>query len=272
MKKIFSLALIVILAFTCVAHADLRVGMLTQSAVSEEDFNSSIIQQDFQWKKMKGDHTQKNIFVFYDSIPQLLLALQSNKIDEISIPEDVAKYLVAINPDYTITCERVTSGMDFVFGFMRNDKGFELQEKFNEAIARLKGNRKLEDLKEKYIRAENFDKLPPIKFSNFEGAPVVTIAVTGDIPPIDFVSPEGEAAGFNAALLAEIGRSLKINIKLVNITAGARTISLTSGEADVVFWYTVMSDSPTQSDIPEDVIISDPYHSCTSTLHVRKKN
>ena len=67
-----------------------------------------------------------------------------------------------------------------------------------------------------------------------------------DLPPIDYVAADGKAAGFNTALLAEIAKRLKINIKTVYVNTASRTASLSSGRSDVVFWYQVRENAETK--------------------------
>ena len=61
-----------------------------------------------------------------------------------------------------------------------------------------------------------------------------------------------------------------MNVELVEVDAGARTAALASGRADVVFWYEVDTTAATQPDIPEGVIVSQPYYEWTKFIHVRK--
>ena len=70
-------------------------------------------------------------------------------------------------------------------------------------------------IQEKYLLNPGADELESVKFDSFPNAPTIKIAVTGDVPPIDYVAPDGKAAGFNVAILAEIGRKMKINIELM---------------------------------------------------------
>lgn len=74
-----------------------------------------------------------------------------------------------------------------------------------------------------------------VPFDSFDGE-TVTVAVTGCLPPMDYVAADGTPAGFNTAILAEIGRRLQVNIKLVQVDSAARALALSSGMVDVVFW------------------------------------
>ncbi len=63
---------------------------------------------------------------------------------------------------------------------------------------------------------------------------------------------------------------MKINIELVNIEAGSRAAALASGRADVVFWYEKDTSSENQPDVPEGIILSEPYYEWNKFIHVRK--
>ncbi|MBR0034752.1 MAG: transporter substrate-binding domain-containing protein, partial [Synergistaceae bacterium] len=88
------------------------------------------------------------------------------------------------------------------------------------------------------------------------------------LPPADFISEEGLPAGYSVAVLSEIGKILKVNISTVSVSAGARTAALVSGRADVVFWYEVNKQSKLQPDVPNDVILSEPYLEWDKFFHL----
>ena len=94
------------------------------------------------------------------------------------------------------------------------------------------------------------------------------MVVTGDLPPLDYIGADGIPAGFNTAVLAEIGRRLGVNIELVSMQAGSRTLALTSNTADAVFWY--METPGATDDLPEELLFSDPYFSWDIWLYIRK--
>ena len=97
--------------------------------------------------------------------------------------------------------------------------------------------------------------------------------MTGDLPPLDLILPDGRPAGFSTAVLAEVGKHLNKNIELVSVAGGARASILSSKGADVVFWVSVPKDStliPANIDQPQGIGISDPYYNDT-IVHVGKK-
>lgn len=113
-------------------------------------------------------------------------------------------------------------------------------------------------------------ELTPVQFDSFpETDETIRVVVTGDLPPVDYIGEDGVPAGFNTAVLAEIGRRLGVNIELVSAHTGARSLALSSHVADAVFWY--MMDMPgTVPDAPDGVLFSEPYLDWDLWLHVRK--
>ncbi|MBQ9497496.1 MAG: transporter substrate-binding domain-containing protein, partial [Selenomonadaceae bacterium] len=110
----------------------------------------------------------------------------------------------------------------------------------------------------------NVDKgqVPPaVEIPMTDGADTIKVGVTGDLPPLDYVSADGKASGFNTALLAEIAKRSGKNVEIVDIDSGARAAALSSKQIDVVFWVTVptLEKVPADLDKPEGVELSNPY-------------
>jgi ABC-type amino acid transport substrate-binding protein len=85
-----------------------------------------------------------------------------------------------------------------------------------------------------------------------EGAETVKVAVTGALPPMDYVAPDGTPAGFNTALLAEISRRMGKNIELVVVDSVGRAAALASGTVDAVFWTRTSGESNTSAILNEE--------------------
>ena len=121
------------------------------------------------------------------------------------------------------------------------------------------------------LRRLGYDEPEAVKFEKFENAGSVKVAVTGDMPPIDYIAADGTPAGFNTAVLAEIAKRMKVNIELLNIDSGARAAALASKRADVVFWFRTDTGVDVQADVPEDIALSEAYYSWNENLHIKKK-
>ena len=129
--------------------------------------------------------------VYFDDLNSMLLALQAKKIDEIEeIPQPVAEYISNHNKNLQVLMRsKLWQGNLLLrMGTMQNNT--KVTELLNSAINELQANGKLDALQKKYVDAylEKGKEPKPVAMPKFANAPIIKIAVTGDMPPIDFVS------------------------------------------------------------------------------------
>ncbi|MBQ3402304.1 MAG: transporter substrate-binding domain-containing protein [Synergistaceae bacterium] len=242
----------------------ITLGLLEKLNSTEERFSQ-------QWQKAFAPNNEllKVNVKFYPTLTALQMALNAGEIKHMVLPEPSAEYVMRQTGEYDPVLVLRSQGMGLAFGFREEDR--ELRDKFNAALEAMRDGLILSALEGMYIASPGNDDPQPVKFADFPGGMTIRAAVTGDLPPIDFIAPDGTPAGFNTAVLAEIGRRIGANIQLVNIDAGARSAALASGRADVVFWYEVVKGAEIQPDIPEGVIVSEPYYEWEKFIHLRKK-
>lgn len=206
---------------------------------------------------------EKNAVVYYDTLDSLILALTAGEIHAIdAIPQTTARYLSVLNPSIVPAFEfdwkkaRADGGFALAalnllgdgFSFMMRDDQTALRDDFNKVIADMEKDGSLDALVSEYVLKT--DSLKPIEFEQKAGRATVTVAVTGALPPFDYVAADGTFAGFNTAFLAEVGKRLDRNIRLVQVSSVGRATALASGTVDTVFWtrstfdpsFTRMSD------------------------------
>ncbi|MBQ9390484.1 MAG: transporter substrate-binding domain-containing protein [Synergistaceae bacterium] len=242
----------------------ITLGMLEKLNSTEESFTE-------EWKKSFAPNNELlDVRVkFYSNLNALQMALNAGEIKHMVLPEPSAEYLMNQTSEYESVLVLRSSGVGLAFGFREDSKA--LRDSFNEALNAMRKNWTLPAIEAMYTASPGKDDPKPVEFAKFEGADTIRAAVTGDLPPIDFIAADGTPAGFNTAVLAEIGKYLGKNIELINVDAGARTAALASGRADVVFWYEVVKNSKYQHDVPEGVIVSEPYYDIDKFIHLRKK-
>ena len=282
MKKIISLCLILCLvlgmATACAKESPksegnsaqgvlpLKTGILARSAVSEEES-----------EKVIGEHTKSHVkgdmtfeLTFYDNMSSMLMALQAKDIYVMILADSVAQYIVAQNDSLMIAPEREGEGLNqntASYQMMMKEEDTDIHQMFNDAIVELKEEGIMDELIETHINGHTDGSNPqPVEIPVIDGADTVKVAVTGDLPPLDFVAADGTPAGFNMALLAEIAKKANINIEVVQVDTGARAAALTSGRADVIFWVnsnscSVHGEIEKGSDTPEGTITTEPYFS-----------
>ena len=212
--------------------------------------------------------------IFFDNMPAMIAALQSGQIDEISTYNSVAKYLLAQNADVEISNVRVPKVSDSFCCGLREDSA-ELKKEFDAAILKLSADGTLANLVKTYVTdIKAVEDLPAVDMPTFDGAETIKVAVTGDLPPLDYVRADGKPSGFNTAMLAAISQQIGKNFELINIDSGARAAALNSGQVDVVFWVAVPLEdtlAPPDCDKPDGMILTEAYFS-DEIAHVELKN
>ncbi|MBQ1856447.1 MAG: transporter substrate-binding domain-containing protein [Anaerovibrio sp.] len=252
-----------------------KVGLLTRQNLSEDKLNSLL--------KEKESSGQAMIVTYYDNLSAMQMGLDAGNIQSMRIYKSVATYLTDRNNNLVVK-EVADHPMDeFCFGVRKEDE--KLQADLNRVIADMKADGTLEKLSKEYVTALKKGEEPPAVTLPFQPGDVpLRIAVTGDLPPLDLVKADGSAAGFNTAILAEIGKRLRCSIEVVQVASGGRAATLTSKKADVVFWTVVPVEKkanneavgikglfmPRDADVPEGMALTDSYFS-DEVVDVAKK-
>ena len=234
------------------------VGALSFLNLSEENFSTmrdgihevNLVLQEEGYFKTKSFRPNKITVRYYDTLDAMLMALKSGEITAITgLSQTTGKYLCAKDPSLAMpyeydlkksreqfansAYERLCDG----FSFMLLEKNAALRDQINGIIDEMKKDGSLQKL----IDAQIFDatsgkELEPIVPEQKAGRETIKVAVTGALPPMDYVAANGTFAGFNTALLAEVGKRLDKNISMVQVSSVGRATALASGTVDVVFW------------------------------------
>ena len=261
MKKIFALSLLVVMFAASCASATVTVGRHSMLNFTESEL-VKLMQESTQREFFVGLDVTDIAIKFYDSLVLLQMALNKGEVEVLSLPQCVAEYMLDANKNYVIKGVDwwfVSSACTLNFAFLEDNK--TLRDRFNNALADMKRLGTLGMLEHRYITDPEPETLKPVEFPKFPGEPTITVAVTGDLPPIDYVAPDGTPAGYNTALLAELANKLHVNIKTVIVETGARAAAIQSGRVDVVFWFQSNIDETMPAiDVPQGLILSQPYY------------
>ena len=282
MKKIFALMTICLLILLtgcggekktpADAPGELRLGIIRHLNITETLLDTYLEKATSRMAQTAEIRKPKHIF--FDNMTTMVAALQARQIDEISTYKVVANYLLAQTNDFEIATDRVPKVSDSFCCALREENS-ALKEEFDAAIKKLTDDGTLDKLTKTYIDDADYTKTPTaVEMPVLDSEQTIKIAVTGDLPPLDYVSADGKAAGFNTAVLAEISKLVGKNFVLVHIDSGARAAALTSKQVDVVFWAAVPLNetlSPPDCDKPAGIILTVPYFKNEIT-HVKLKS
>lgn len=257
-----------VLCAPALAEDAVPAGVLSFLNYSEEEFaNASVIWYYLGISLFNNGYVQSKVMVpmdpeyalaataadypvrFYDSLDAMVMGLQAGEIISFDIYSCVADYICAQNENlvnyvqYDTTSDRsafvgeVLDRFSNGFSFMMLEENEALRDEFDVAIDAMKEDGTLQQLIDEHItKVINGGEPQVVKPDKIEGAETITVAVTGSLPPMDYIAPDGTVAGFNTALLAEIGRRIGKNIKFEQVDSLGRAMALSSGTVDVVFW------------------------------------
>jgi polar amino acid transport system substrate-binding protein len=257
----FLLALVMLLSITaCVKKND--EGGFNIGYINDLFSNDAFVEHN------DNAHSEENLEapaerLIYSNLSAALLAMENEKITSVAVSKSTADYVAAHNDKFQSTA--LTKGEDLShYSMMTTDTNTEIYDILNSGIKQLKENGTLAKLIEEDLKAYIASDPTPAELPKFEGAKTYKIAVTGDLPPMDFVTVDGKAAGFNVALLTEIANIAQVNFEIVQIDSGARLTALVSGTVDAVFWMEAsgcMFCGDIFGSAPQGTVITEAYFS-----------
>ena len=235
----------------------IRLGMITHLNANEKKMEEIL---DNVTEKT-GVNVSKYTITFYDSLRLMQMGIESGSVERISLYESVAKYVTATDKKFEVVSDNSLGKLSDSFCFAVRKDDTELKGELDKAIEEMKSDGTLDKLVEEYITNVNPENIPAVEIPMNEGAETLKIGITGDLPPLDFVTADNKPAGFNTAILAEIAKRINRNIEIVNIDSGARAAALSSNQIDVIFWAIVPADSKVPADIdkPQGSEFTVPY-------------
>lgn len=264
----------------------IKMGSLTAVNLTSEEFSASLQNRSYAVQLTAGqggaafeysDDFRDRLegaeitAVYYDTLSSMMMALQTGEIEVFAISKTAADYLCAQNEAFDnavpVTKDGDRADPFYVsYSMMLMSENASLCAEIEQVIADMKSDGTLNRLSSDQIYGLTHGTEPEaVSFDAFDGGETIRVAVTGDLPPMDYISANGTPAGFNTALLAEMGSRLGKNIELVSVDAGARASALAGGVVDVVFWARTVTqegneaDELARMDVPEGAILTEPY-------------
>ena len=200
--------------------------------------------------------------VFFNNMNEMIMALKAKQIERFAAPGRVGAYIVKHNDDLKL----IDNNLKPILGYSMamQEKSSAQIEEINKAISAMKDDGTLDKLiKENITELAGGDPVAA-DMPMIDGAETLKVAVTGDMPALDVILPDGKPAGFNVAFLSELSKRINKNFELVDLDAGARGAALSSGQVDVLFWVLGTYDQegkalPYPLDDMKGVAVSIPY-------------
>ena len=238
---------------------EVQLGMLSPLNMEEGAMGDVIDKIEDATQPREVKHLPK----FFDNLNAMQMAVESGQVSEISLYGSVATHLAERNDKFEVVPYPSLNKISYSFCFAVRAEDKQLKADLDKIVEEMKADGSLDKLIDKYITNVSKGQDPPaVEIPTIDGAETIKIGITGDLPPLDLILPDGNAAGFNTAMLAEVAKRLNKNVKLVHVTSGARAAALTSKVIDVVFWAVVPFGNdmiPANIDKPDGLELSTPY-------------
>ena len=234
-----------------------NIGRLSKLNITEDELNDVL--------KEIMVNSICNRYVFYDTMTDMLMGLYRGDIVVLETDQNTVRYIASRN-DGIVDRPPYLNPNNLLFSILLRGKDEELRDQISGIIARMNEDGSMEALRQRYIEEVIEGDAPDAVVPQvFPGARTIKVAVTGDRPPMDYVSAGGEPLGFNTALIAEIGKQLEVNIQFITVDCAARGIALATGVCDIVFWMEIGDfenwEGADFEDQPEETIVTTPYMS-----------
>lgn len=192
----------------------------------------------------------------FDRASDCNTAIIAGKIDATPVTKMEADYIVKRNSDLAIVEAKQKLPISIVMVLRGDEKG--LKEDLDKAFATLQENGTLTQLGDKWITNLPATGEPSrTEASPIAGAKTVYVGVTGAYAPLDYIGTDGKPAGYNVALLTEVGKLLNINFEFVSLEPSARYSALDSKKIDMIFCQ--IYNNEMASVFPEKYILTNPY-------------
>lgn len=189
------------------------------------------------------------------------MMVQNGQVDGAITPvAATAEYFARENDDL----KAVTSDIATDIAIALDARNTALLEELNGAIRAMKEDGTIDALVTTWIDDATSDSLKVEPVEKLEGADTLYIGISGDVVPLDYVSADGSPAGFNVALMTEIGKRLGKNVEFVVVSTDAKFSSILSGKIDAFFWHIALLP------LPEDIAVTDSYYSTYIAAMVKK--
>lgn len=201
----------------------------------------------------------------------LLAAILAGKIDATASPRIVTEYYARRNKNLKIIEQPKIFEVNIVMAVRSEDAIFKAG--LDSAITILKENGTLKTLDDKWVTNLPATNEPAFEeMAKIEGAKTVYVGVSGDFAPLDYIASDGRPAGYNVALLAEIGKILKVNFEIVSIETQAKFMALESKRIDAVFFHwSGKQIGQFFTDITRRYIVTIPYYTDKGGYFLVKK-
>ena len=200
---------------------------------------------------------------WYNGQTDLLIALETNKIDAFPADEPVMKYIMGEDDKLTYVPEYLDT-FDFAYGFPKNEKGNKLCEEFNSYLFEKTLDGTLKEMEDKWFGSDESIKTVPDINALPKTNGTLVMATDATYMPFEYVRGE-EVVGYDVDIAIGFCEEYGYGLSIVNMSLDAVLPAVQSGKCD--FAGSGLTITPERA---ESVLFSEPNYSGGVVLGVRK--
>ena len=197
----------------------------------------------------------------FQSVPDIITALKSNKVDVAFSDHIALNDIFAKNPDLGIFAANIYT-VPIAAAFNKGKVG--LKEKFNVFLKEIRANGVYDDMVNRWmVKGESV--MPEIKTIGKNGKLKVGVVSDGGLPST--IRQNGKLVGFDIELPARFAAYLGQTFEPVDIPFGSMLASISTNKIDIVTCQLMITEER-----KKQVDFSDPYYESGISLYARKDN
>ena len=200
--------------------------------------------------------------IFFNTVPDMVVALKNNKVDAIALDEPVARSVMAEQGGVTIA-DGYMDEFDFAIIFPKTDEGKKLCDELSEVMVKMKEDGTMEEMQEKWfdnVIDESMMTIDPNSLPATNG----TLRVAAiQYPPFCLLG-ENTFYGYEPDILTIFGKEKGYRLEFVEMNADAVVPALFSAKCDVA-----TAASSVTEERKESMYFSEPEYSGGVVLLVR---
>lgn len=198
----------------------------------------------------------------YNTVADMVLALQTEKIDAAFFDKAASLVMMRSNPDIGILTDDVLT-LPVGYGFSKSNPA--LRQQFNDWLKGIKSDGTFDRIYQRWFIDDPVQaQMPKIDFDP-AGKPLTLGVAVGDLPNSAIVN--GEHIGMDIELLKSFAKSEGYNMKLVTMEFSSLVAALASGKVDIIADGIFITEER-----QKQVDFCDPYNYMATVVLALQKN
>lgn len=191
----------------------------------------------------------------FNTLPDMLLAIQSGKVDAGFFDQTSLKEILSKDPNFQVIEERLFSN-NIAAGFSKNNT--DLRARFNQFLKEIRENGTYDAMVKRWM--EDTDAaMPDIPFTNATGT--LNVGIVSDLGLPFELKVDNQWKGFDVELSSRFAAKLGKNVIFTDIPFGSLLPSLVAGKIDIITASMMITEER-----QKQIDFSDPYFTAGASL------